>query len=34
MMIIQVNGITLNFTEWEFPLKTADISKFIEKNKI
>jgi len=31
--LIQVNGITLNFTGLEFPLKPADISKFMEINK-
>jgi len=31
--VIQVNGITLNFTGLQFPLKPADISKFMEINK-
>jgi len=31
--LIQVNGIKLNFTGLEFPLKPADISKFMEINK-
>jgi len=31
--LIQVNGITLNFTGLEFPLKPTDISKFMEINK-
>jgi len=31
--LIQVNGITLNFTRLEFPLKPADLSKFIEISK-